>query len=78
MTVYAITSPPLQLARPVRLADLLRGHWAIEALHHLRDTTFAEDASQVRTRPHVDPGRLQQRITSPSTVGSDQQKRRVA
>jgi hypothetical protein len=76
--VYAITSLPLQLAHPVRLADLLRGHWAIEALHHLRDTTFAEGASQVVTRPHVDPGRLQQRITSPSTVGSDQQKRRVA
>ena len=35
--------------------DHLRGHqphrrpgWGIEALHHLRDTTFAEDASQVR------------------------------
>ena len=27
----------------------MRGHWAIEALHHIRDTTFAEDASQVRT-----------------------------
>jgi predicted transposase YbfD/YdcC len=23
--------------------------WTIEALHHIRDTTFAEDASQVRT-----------------------------
>jgi hypothetical protein len=34
---------------PARLADLLRGHWAIEALHHLRDATFAEDDSQVRT-----------------------------
>jgi hypothetical protein len=34
---------------PARLADLLRGHWGIEALHHLRDVTFAEDASQVRT-----------------------------
>jgi hypothetical protein len=31
------------------LADLLRGHWAIEALHHLRDVTFSEDASQVRS-----------------------------
>jgi hypothetical protein len=41
--------PPFQLARPARLADLLRGHWAIEALHHVRDVTFAEDASQVRT-----------------------------
>jgi predicted transposase YbfD/YdcC len=51
VTVYAITSLPFQLARPAaaRLADLLRGHWAIEALRHVRDTTFAEDASQVRT-----------------------------
>jgi predicted transposase YbfD/YdcC len=37
------------LASPARLADPLRGHWAIEALHHLRDTTFAEDAAQLRT-----------------------------
>jgi hypothetical protein len=34
---------------PARLADLIRGHWAIEALHHVRDTTFAEDGSRVRT-----------------------------
>jgi hypothetical protein len=25
------------------------GHWGSEASHHLRDTTFAEDACQVRT-----------------------------
>jgi hypothetical protein len=49
MTVYAITSLPFEQARPARLADLLRGRWAIEALHHVRDTSFAEDASQVRT-----------------------------
>jgi hypothetical protein len=49
VTVYAITSLPFELARPACLADVLRGHWAIEALHHLRDVTFAEDASQVRT-----------------------------
>jgi predicted transposase YbfD/YdcC len=49
VTVYAITSLPFELARPARLADPLRGHWAIEALHHLRDVTFCEDASQVRT-----------------------------
>jgi predicted transposase YbfD/YdcC len=49
VTVYAITSLPFELARPARLADLLRGHWAIEALHHVRDATFAEDDSQVRT-----------------------------
>jgi predicted transposase YbfD/YdcC len=49
VTVDAITSLPFHLARPARLADLVRGHWAIEALHHVRDTTFAEDDSQVRT-----------------------------
>jgi predicted transposase YbfD/YdcC len=49
VTVYAITSLDFHLARPARLADLLRGHWAIEALHHIRDVTFAEDDSQVRT-----------------------------
>jgi predicted transposase YbfD/YdcC len=55
VTAYVITSLPFQLARPARLADLLRGHWAIEALHHIRDVTFREDDSQVRTgaAPHV-------------------------
>jgi predicted transposase YbfD/YdcC len=48
VTVYAITSLIHAQAGPTRLADLVRGHWAIEALHHLRDT-FAEDGSQVRT-----------------------------
>jgi hypothetical protein len=55
VTVYAITSLPFELARPACLADLLRGHWAIEAVHHIRDGSFAEDGSQVRTGagPHV-------------------------
>jgi predicted transposase YbfD/YdcC len=49
VTVYAITSLPFELARPARLADLLRGHWTIEnGLHWVRDVTFAEDDSQVR------------------------------
>jgi predicted transposase YbfD/YdcC len=47
--VYAVTSLSHAHASPARLADLIRGHWAIEnGLHHVRDTTFAEDASQVR------------------------------
>jgi hypothetical protein len=49
VTVYAVTSLTHAQASPARLADLIRGHWAIEALHHLRDVTFAEDGSQVRT-----------------------------
>jgi predicted transposase YbfD/YdcC len=49
VTVYAVTSLAHAQASPARLADWIRGHWAIEALHHLRDVTFAEDACQVRT-----------------------------
>jgi hypothetical protein len=49
VVVDAITSLPFAHASPARLADLIRGHWAVEALHHVRDTTYAEDASQLRT-----------------------------
>ena len=49
VTVYAVTSLTAAQANPARLADWIRGHWGIEALHQIRDTTFAEDASQVRT-----------------------------
>jgi predicted transposase YbfD/YdcC len=50
VTAYAITSLTFAQASPARLADLLRGQWAIEnGLHWVRDVTFAEDGSQVRT-----------------------------
>jgi predicted transposase YbfD/YdcC len=56
VVVYALTSLTFAQASPAHLADYLRGHWAIEnGLHYVRDTTFAEDGSQVRTGagPHV-------------------------
>jgi len=49
VTVYAITSLTAAQADPVLLARWLRGHWAIEALHWVRDVSFDEDRSQVRT-----------------------------
>jgi predicted transposase YbfD/YdcC len=49
-TVHAVTSLGWDDVTAARLAEIIRGHWAIEnRVHHVRDTTFAEDASQVRT-----------------------------
>jgi predicted transposase YbfD/YdcC len=48
-TIYAITSLTASQAAPAQLAEWIRGHWQIEALHHIRDVTYGEDASQVRT-----------------------------
>jgi len=48
--VRGITSLTPQQASPARLLELNRGHWAIEnKLHWVRDVTFDEDRSQVRT-----------------------------
>ena len=47
---YAVTSLTLEEAGPARLLRLWRGHWRIEnQVHWVRDVTFDEDRSQVRT-----------------------------
>jgi predicted transposase YbfD/YdcC len=48
-TVYVITSLTSAQASPQRLALIVRRHWGIEALHHVRDVTFGEDASKIHT-----------------------------
>jgi predicted transposase YbfD/YdcC len=49
VTVYAITNLTAAQASPADLAAWLRGHWTIEVLHHIRDVTYREDASRIRT-----------------------------
>lgn len=54
--VQCITSLPPEKATPADLLGHNRGHWSIEnKLHNVRDVTFDEDRSQVRTGsgPHI-------------------------
>lgn len=49
-TVYAVTDLDFGDIRADQLAEVIRGHWAIEnRLHWIRDVVFAEDHSQIRT-----------------------------
>jgi predicted transposase YbfD/YdcC len=49
-TVCGVTSLTREQASPERLLALVRGHWHIEnKLHYVRDVTYDEDRSQVRT-----------------------------
>lgn len=48
--VYLITSADATAASAVTLAAWVQGHWGIETrLHYVRDVTFGEDISTVRT-----------------------------
>jgi len=49
-TVYAITDLDFDDITPAELADAIRAHWSIEnRLHWVRDVTYAEDLSTIRT-----------------------------
>ena len=56
VAVLGITSLSAREAAPEHLATYIRGHWAIEnKIHWVRDVTFREDASQIKTaaRPRL-------------------------
>jgi predicted transposase YbfD/YdcC len=48
--VFAITSLSDEEAGPAALANFIRAHWSIESHHWVRDMTFDEDRSQIRTK----------------------------
>ena len=48
-SVYAVTGMTAEQATPAQPARPIKDHRHIEALHHVRDTIFAEDTSQPRT-----------------------------
>jgi predicted transposase YbfD/YdcC len=50
IAALGVTSLDATRASPQAIASLVRGHWRIEALHHIRDTLYREDNSTVRTR----------------------------
>ncbi|MEV5012847.1 hypothetical protein [Streptomyces sp. NPDC055692] len=48
--VYKVTNLTVRQAHAPEIAHRVREHWGIEnKIHHVRDTTFAGDASRVRT-----------------------------
>ncbi|WP_233571079.1 ISAs1 family transposase [Nocardiopsis sp. Huas11] len=45
---YAVTSLEVGQADAARIGVLVRGHWGIEAWHHVKDVSWGEDACKVR------------------------------
>ncbi|WP_369228653.1 ISAs1 family transposase (plasmid) [Streptomyces sp. R39] len=48
--IYGVTDLTAEQADAAEIAQRIRDHWGIEnKIHHVRDTTYAEDASRVHT-----------------------------
>lgn len=71
IAALGITALSAEQADPERLAGLVRAHWGIEALHHIRDVTYDEDRSQLRkgSTPQVFAGLRNLAIGALRTAG---------
>lgn len=71
VAALAVTAVPARLAGPADLANMIRGHWGIEALHHVRDVTYREDSSRVRTgnAPRIMASARNQAVSLARTAG---------
>lgn len=51
----AVTNAPATRATPADLAGFVRRHWSVEVVHLIRDVTYREDTSRVRSgqRPRI-------------------------
>ena len=67
-TAYGVTSLDRKAATPQRLLTLNRGHWTIEATHHILDWSFDEESQphphRARSREH-DPAPALRHRTHP-------------
>jgi predicted transposase YbfD/YdcC len=50
VAAFGVATPTSDMTSPAEPAGYVRGQWAIEAPHWIRDTFYREDKSQVRTR----------------------------
>lgn len=48
--VYVITSLYPEQSDAKEILDLVRAHWTVESIHWIRDVTYDEDRSQIRTQ----------------------------
>jgi predicted transposase YbfD/YdcC len=48
-TEIVFSSRPASEMNAAQLQAFRRGHWGLESVHYVRDVTFGEDASTVRT-----------------------------
>jgi len=53
-TRYAVTSLAASQATPAQLAGWIRGHWGIEALHHIRSPGVSGAAARCCGKRHAE------------------------